>query len=143
MFAETEAKIVARLKAKVPAGTHVDVLDELIKVKELRQKAPAVWVIYDGYSIGNRIASAPGIVQITQEWFAVVATKSARGQGKIDDAKLATSALARIVIEALAGYHLGDGKYLQVEGAPGPEYDAGYCHLPLAFSNAATFKGTP
>jgi hypothetical protein len=37
----------------------------------------------------------------------------------------------------------GGGKYLRLSEAPGPEYDAGYCHLPLAFSNAATFKGTP
>lgn len=141
MFADTEAKIKARLEAKVPAGVHVGVLDEIERVPELRQKAPAVWIIYDGYGVFERIPSTPHIVKIRMDWFVVVATRSAKGAGAIDQAKLAASALATTVIEALAGFDLGQGKRLQVEDAPGPEYDGGYCHVPLAFSSAQTFKG--
>lgn len=140
LFADQEAAIVARLVAKMPAGTHVGVLDELEKVPELRQKAPAAWVIYDGFRIGSRIANVPSVAQVVNEWFVVVVAKSPRGAGVNDAAKAAASALGRTAVEALIGYHLGAGKYLQIEESPGPEYDAGYCHLPLAFSSAATFK---
>lgn len=143
MFGPQEATIVARLKAKLPEGTHVDVLDDIQRVPDLRQKAPAAWVIYDGYRMGARIANAPAVVQIIQEWYVVVVAKSARGAGKLEAAKSEAGALALAALEALAGFHLGEGKYLQVEDAPGPEYDAGYCHLPLAFSNGATIKGKP
>jgi hypothetical protein len=143
MFATDEATILARLQAKVPAGTFVATLDDLERVPELRQKAPAVWVIYDGYSIAEKMPAPMGVARIRQDWYVVVATKSARGAGSTEVAKSAASALATTVIEALLGFHLGGGKYLQVEEAPGPEYDGGYCHVPLAFSSAATFKGQP
>jgi phage gp37-like protein len=140
MFAVVEAQIIARLVERVPAGTFVGTLDDLERVPELRQKAPAVWVIYDGYSIAERLTAAAGVVLIRQDWYVVVASKSARGAGATETAKTASSELAQTVIEALLGFNLGGGKYLQMEQAPGPEYDGGYCHVPLAFSSAATFK---
>jgi hypothetical protein len=112
-------------------------------VKELRQKAPAVWVIYDGHRVGDTVRNVPNIAQIVQDWFVVVTTRSARGAGKVEQARDEADALCDGVIQALLGFHLGGGKYLRVEEAPGPEYDAGYCMVPLAFSNAATFIGTP
>lgn len=142
MFAEIEAAIVARLVAYLPAGVHVAPLHELERVPELRQKAPAVWVIYDGYSVGS--STPPGNVQqVRQEWYVVIAAKSARGAGAVDAARDEAAALCEKVLEALLGFHLGRGRYLQLQDAPGPEYDGGYCHVPLAFTNAATFKGQP
>jgi hypothetical protein len=143
MFADTEQKILDRLTAKLPPGTTVLPLRELERVPEYRQKTPAVFVIYDGYSVGQAIANVPAIQQIVQDWYVVCAAKSARGNGETSAARDAASELAGQVLAALLGFDLGGGRYLRLSDAPGPEYDGGYCHVPLAFSNAATFKGQP
>jgi len=140
MFATVEQSILARLREKLP-GITVEPLRELERVPELRQKAPAVFVIYDGYNVGDSIAPNGSIQRIVQDWYVVVATKSAKGNGKVDAARDQASELCEKVLGALLGYDLGGGRYLRLSDAPGPEYDAGYCHVPLAFSNAATFKG--
>lgn len=143
MFADTEEKILARLRERMPDGTTVEPLRELERVPQLRQRAPAVWVIYDGFSpTTERIANGQ-IQQVRQDWFVVVAAKSARGNGDVADARDQAAQLCEAVLAALLGFHLGGGKYLQLGEAPGPEYDGGYCHVPLAFSNSATFKGQP
>jgi hypothetical protein len=143
MFAAKEQAIVDRLRERLAADVHVGPLRELERVPEYRQKAPAVWVIYDGYTLGDRIPAPGRTQQIVQQWYVVIATKSARGSGEVDAARDAASELVETVLDALIGHHLGGGSYLRLEEAPGPEYDGGYCHVPLAFSNAATFKGTP
>lgn len=143
MFAEIEQTILDRLREKLPAGVTIEPLREIERVPELRQKAPAVWVIYDGYNVGQTLAPTGQVQQITQDWFVVVATKSARGNGDSNTARDAAADLCGQVLEALLGFHLGGGRYLRLQDAPGPEYDAGYCHVPLAFQNAATFKGQP
>ena len=109
----------------------------------LRQRAPAVWVIYDGYTAGASIPNQPTIHQIVQEWAIVIQTRSARGNGSTDAARDEASDLCDTVIGALLGYSLGAGKPLHLREAAGPEYDAGYCFVPLAFSSAATFRATP
>lgn len=142
MFAANESAIIARLQAVLGPTVHVGALRDLERVKELRQKAPACWVIYDGYNPGEYVP--PGTIQqVVQDWFVVVATRSARGNGEVDDARDQNSALCDQVLGALLGYHLGGGKYLRLAPAPGPEYDAGYVHTPLAFQSSATFKGQP
>lgn len=143
MFADVEQTIIDRLRDKLPAGTTVEPLREIERVPELRQKAPAVFVIYDGYSVGQSIGPTGQIQQITQDWFVVCAAKSAKGNGKVDAARDQASELASQALEALLGFHLGGGRYLRLSDAPGPEYDGGYVHVPLAFSNSATFKGQP
>jgi hypothetical protein len=143
MFGDTEQRIIDRLRERLPASVHVAPLREIERVPEMRQRAPAVWVIHDGYTVGERIPNAPHVQQIRQEWFVVVAAKSAKGSGDVNAARDQASELAQAVLEALLGFHLGGGKYLQLGDAPGPEYDGGYCHVPLSFSNAATFKGQP
>lgn len=143
MFAEKEQSILERLQARMPAGVHVGPLRELERVLEYRQKAPAVWVIYDGYTVGDRIPAPGRTQQIVQQWYVVIAAKSAKGAGEVNAARDAASEIVEAVLDALIGHHLGGGSYLRLEEAPGPEYDGGYVHVPLAFSNAATFRGTP
>jgi hypothetical protein len=140
MFHDTEQKIVDRLKAVLGTEVYVDTLHAIESVPELRQKAPAVWVIYDGFSVGSMVGSG-SVQQITQEWFVVIAAKSAKGRGDSSAARDEAGEIALQVLQALLGFHLGGGKYLHLSDAPGPEYSAGYAHLPLAFTNAATFKG--
>jgi len=140
MFQAVEQIIIDRLRAKLPDVT-VEPLRELERVPELRQKAPAVFVIYDGYTVGQSLMPTGAIQQITQDWYVVVATKSAKGNGNVNAARDQAGEICEQVLDALLGFHLGLGRYLRLSDAPGPEYDAGYCHVPLAFSNAATFKG--
>ncbi len=141
MFADTEQIIIDRLKSKLPDIT-VEPLRELERVPELRQKAPAVFVIYDGYTVGDAIANS--VIQgIVQEWYIVIATKSARGNGNVTAARDQAADVCEKVLAALLGFHLGGGRYLRLADAPGPEYDGGYCHVPLAFTSAASFKGQP
>lgn len=141
MFADTEQLIIDRLREKIPDIT-VEPLRELERVPELRQKAPAAFVIYDGYGVGEVIANG-AIQKITQDWYVVVAAKSGKGNGAVNAARDQAAELCDKVLSALLGYHLGNGRYLRLADAPGPEYDGGYCHVPLAFTCAATFKGQP
>lgn len=143
MFAATEQKILDRLRAKLAPEIHVGALHELVRVEEMRQKAPAVWVIYDGFTLGDRVSPVNQIQQVTQDWFVVVAAKSARGNGTSAAARDEADAMCDTVLAALLGFHLGDGRYLRLQPAPGPEYDGGYAHVPLAFSCATTFRGDP
>lgn len=140
MFAEIEAKIVERLKEVLPATTKVFSVAELERVPEYRQHSPAVYVIYDGYNTGDRIATGR-VQRITQDWLVVCAAKSAAGQGDPTTASRIASEMAAQVLAALLGHHLGNGSYLNLGDAPGPEFDSGFCYLPLTFSNPATFKG--
>ena len=140
MFAATEQKIIDRLREVLGPSITIEPLRELERVPELRQKAPAAFVIYDGFKIGQSTANGQ-VQQIVQEWFVVVATRSARGSGDPNAARDQAATISEQVLGALLGYHLGGGSYLRLADAPGPEYDAGYCHVPLAFSSAATFKG--
>lgn len=142
MFATDEAAIIARLRDRLPAGVTVEPLRELERAPQLRQRAPAAWVIYDGYRVGDATGSG-AVQQVVSEWFVVVATRSAKGAGEVDAARDEAAALCEQVLEALLGYHVGRGRYLRLADAPGPEYDAGYCHVPLAFTCAATFRGKP
>jgi hypothetical protein len=142
MFNQVEQTIIDRLRDKLPDVT-VEPLRELERVPELRQKAPAVFVIYDGYSVGESLAPTGGIQRIVQDWYVVVMAQSARGNGNVNAARDIAGQLCEQVLEALLGFHLGGGKYLRLSDAPGPEYSAGLCYVPLAFSNAATFKGQP
>jgi len=141
MFAKTEQAIIDRLKEAIPDVT-VAPRSDLESIPEMRQKAPAVFVIYQGYTVGEAIANGT-IQSITLEWYVVVSTKSARGNGNVGAARDQASDLCVQVLAALQGFHIGGGRYLRLADAPGPEYDGGYCYVPLAFTSAATFKGQP
>lgn len=141
MWADIEAAIVERLQTKLPRDVHVASEEDLERMPELRQKAPAAWVIYDGYSLGDKIVPSGAIQQVALEFFVVVAAKSAASRGGTREARDAAAAMASQVLGALLGYHVGGGRYLHLSDAPGPEYSAGHAHLPLAFTVRCTFKG--
>jgi phage gp37-like protein len=144
MFSAMEQLIIDRLRAKMPADMHVGPRRDLEAVAAYRQKAPAVWVTYQGYRLGER-PGQPGVPvqQVIQDWWIVVATKSARGNGDVEAARDLANDACEQVIAALLGFQVSPGRHLRLEEAPGPEYDAGYCYVPVAFSIAATFKGQP
>ncbi len=142
MFAEFEAAIIARLEAKLGDCVRgVYSLDALEDMPERRQQYPAVYVMYDGFTIESESGTTGNVVNAQQEWVVVCAAKSARGNGRNGEAKRLSSALAEQVLRALAGFHLGGGKYLKAGDAPGHEFDDGACYTPLAFSNRHTIRG--
>lgn len=143
MFQAVEAKIIERLAAGMPDGVRILQHAELDEATDSRQWAPFVAVVYDGYSPGEAIAPTGQIQRITQEWYVVVAAKSAKRNGKDIAARDAAGDLADTVLQLLLGYHLGGGQYLRLRESPGPEYQDGYCYLPIGFTSAATFKGIP
>lgn len=141
MFATVETAIINRLREKLGAGVTVEPMRELERVPELRKKAPAVFVIYDGYRVGETIGPTGQVQQVVHEWYVVCVGQSAKGNGNTDAARDIAAGLCDQVLQALLGYDVGGGKHLRLSDAPGPEYDGGYCHVPLAFTNKATFKG--
>lgn len=143
MYADIEQKIIDRLTEKMGPEVHVGPMRDQQLTQQFQHKAPAVWVIYDGYTVASTIENAPQIAQLVQSWIVVISAKSARGNGGEQEARDIADGMSRKVLGALLGFHLGSGKYLRVSDAPGPEYAAGYCDLPLLFTNASTFRGDP
>jgi len=141
MFAEIEQAILTRLRAKLGPRITVEPLRELERVPSLRQRSPAAFVIYDGYQPGERIATVPGVQQVVLQWYVVVAARSALGGGESNVARDEAGELSRLVAKALLGFSVGPGQYLRMAAASGAEYDAGYCHIPLAFTCAVTLTG--
>lgn len=140
MFADLEQKIADRLRSVLPTEVHVATESQVANVEQLKQKAPAAWIIYNGFGVGPKVGNGT-VQQVTQEWLVVIATSSAKGRGDATVARDEAGAIAKQTLSALLGFHLGDGKFLHLADAPGPTYDAGSCLLQLAFANAATFKG--
>lgn len=140
MFAAYEEKIISRLQARV-ADVTVATLEDITRVPELRQKAPAVFVMYDGYTVAEDIANGR-IASLSHEWLVVCAAKSAVGRGDAIVARNAVAEIASSVLSALLGFDVGGGAFLHLQPAPGIEFDGGYCYLPLLFVVRGTVKGS-
>ena len=65
LFFDLEPEIVKRLRAALPAGVPVLTADELDDVEERSQPAPAVHVIYDGYTVTQ---AQPTAALTRQRW---------------------------------------------------------------------------
>ncbi len=135
--------IVERLRAKLDSSVKVQTLADLARVPELRQKAPAVMVIFEGYNPASVTENIPHIQQIEMRWAVVAVVKNATGGGNQDAAKAGAGSLADQILTSLLGFAVGPGVKLKLSAAPGPDYDGGFCYLPLGFSCRATFKGDP
>jgi hypothetical protein len=143
------ARLVERLKVVAPAALapgqvrEVYTQAEYTSVPEANLVTPSVAVVYTGYTPGPKAANS--IQEIQFGWLVVVNVRNARnvasGQGVRDDA----SPLVETTLEALLGFRpIPKFKPLQLEPAPGAALtDAGFGYFPLAFSTAATYRGTP
>jgi hypothetical protein len=142
MFNDIQTAIVARLQAKLPSGVTVTTMAELERVPEYRQKCPAVFVVYEGFAPADSNTNVPQIQQIELAFTAVVTCKNASKNGDPLPAQAEMDSLSAQVIEALIGYHIGQGKRLRLSAAPGAEYDAGYAYNPIGFTCLRTFKAS-
>lgn len=144
MFADIEEAIIARLKAKLPKGVTITTEAELERIPELRNKTPAVFVVYEGFTPAQTPGpNVPHIQQIEQRWVVVATAKNAKGNGAVIGARNDAAELAQQAIEALLGYNCGGGVRLTLSEQPPPEYDAGYAYIPIGFACRKTFKGEP
>jgi hypothetical protein len=139
MYQQIMDGMVARLQEKLPAGVTVTTHDELATVIELRQKAPAAFVIYDGYQVGGEGHPA-GPTQLQLQYTVVVATKNATDRGRTQSARREADELSLQVIAALLGQSFIGGTYVRVFAAPGPQYEGGFVYLPIGFVVAVTFR---
>lgn len=140
MFQDVENAIIERLRARLPAGVPVNTFAELARVPEYRNRAPAVFVVYDGFGPADSPANVPSLQQIELRFTVVVTTKSAQGNGQGTAARDEGAELCTTVVESLVGLHAGGGRYLRLAAAPGAEYDAGYSYTPIGFVCLKTFK---
>lgn len=142
MYAAIEQAIIARLRERLDAGIKVLTLADLAEVPDNRQKTPAVFVVYEGFSPAATSANVPHVQQVEQTWSVVVACRNARGAGGSAAAREDVSEIAQEVLQALLGFMAQPGVRLSLSGAPGPEYDGGFAYLPIGFSCRSTFKGS-
>lgn len=148
MFHAAEQAILDRLTAGLAADP--DFADVKIKrhadLAETRdggrQFAPYVAVIYDEFTASSTPGPTINSVQkVDLHWYVVVGTKSAKKNGRDLHARDAAGALADKILELLLGFHVGSGSYLRLRESPGPEYEDGYCFLPIGFTSSKTLKG--
>lgn len=139
MFQEVETAIVARLRETMP-NVLITTFAELTRIAEYRQKAPAVFVVYEGFGPADTPANVPSVQQIELRFTVVVTTKSASGNGQAQAARDEAADMCTTVVESLLGLHVGGGRYLRLAAAPGAEYDAGYSYTPVGFVCLKTFK---
>lgn len=141
MFADIQTAIVDRLKAKLDPQIAVITVADVERARDLAQKAPAVFVVYAGYTPLQEQRN--GAVQLVQmHWGVVCNAASARGQGDPLTAQEEASTNAEAVLRALIGFHVGKGRYVHLEAAPSLEFDGGYCWFPLAFTVSETFRSS-
>lgn len=140
MFQETENAIIDRLRATLPAAVQVHTFAELARVPEYRNKAPAVFVVYDGFNVADSPPNVPTLQQIEMRFTVVVTAKSAAGNGGGTAARDEAGDLTKTVIESLIGLRTDGGRYLRLSPAPGAEYDAGYSYTPVGFVCLKSFK---
>lgn len=136
MFADDEARIMDRLRAMLPAGVKVLPALDLQDVAEHAQKAPAVFVVFEGIVPAQAERLVPKRAQVSSQWSIVAMCKSARGSGSGVGAKADVSQLAESALLALLGYPMGpnDTNCMVLAGASGPEFLAGLAYLPIGFS---------
>lgn len=143
MFADIEQRIIGRLQERLGPDVFVASADTPDSAKELRQRAPAVWVVYEGHDIGADIPNVPGVQQLILIWSLVIQTRSAKGNGGALEARKQASDLIVQIIESLLGMPVGAGRVLRLEPSEGSEYSAGFSLTRMRFSAAVTFRGKP
>lgn len=149
MWAELQTRIVAKLRADLPADVKINTAADVAQVTDKAQLTPGVIVVYAGFSKADEPANADSKRALVQMQFFVVAlARIARGSGTTDAAAEAASELCDEIIGSLLGYDLsitdenkrGSGHFCRLESPLPPEYDGGYCMAPLAFSVRKTVK---
>ena len=144
---DLEPLLLARLTAqfaKPQTGSQavVKVLTaaDLEGVNENMQFTPAVHLVSLGYNVAQNTNDGTE-ARITQEWLAVVATRSQSGLRAGDAARAEAGVIAAQVCAALMGYKPSlASKPMRLANAPGAKYSAGFQYLPLAFEIELTLQ---
>ena len=132
-----EPLLVARLQAALPASVMVLTVADLKSATDGTRPAPAVDVIYGGYTVDE---DKGGMLTLTLKWLTVAAVRNLvnvrDGAGARDEA----GALIHAIVQALHRWKpdlAGYGK-LKLTIPPQPQYAAGTLHFPLAWTVTLT-----
>ena len=135
LFFDLEPEIVTRLRDLIPNGVPVLTAEELDGVQENAQAAPAVHVIYDGYSV---VQATPSTALTRQRWLVVVVVKHAGGAAKAAaEAKQRAAPLVLAVIDALHGFRPAvrpGSQRLTIATPPRPARRPPYFYFPTLFT---------
>lgn len=135
LFFDLEPEIVARLRETLPAGVPVLTAEELDGVQEKSQPAPAVHVIYDGYSVTQAQRTA---AVTRQRWLVVVVVKHAGAAAKAAaETKQRAAPLVLAVIDALLGFRPDTrpgSQCLALATPPRPAPRAPFFYFPSLFT---------
>lgn len=121
---------------------------EYAAVAENVMVTPSVAVIYSGYTPTQTPGQAnnmAGIQEVAFQFMVVLNVSSAADTYTADGVEDEVSPLFDAAMEALLGFRpLAKFKPLKLDPAPGAALSsAGFGFYPIAFTTAATFRGTP
>lgn len=132
-FFASEALIQARIAESLdmPQLTVLTMAD-LGKVRNLAQIAPAVHVVYDGYSVKD--SGVAGWVDITQTWLTVAVVRNMKDVHGGSGARADGGAILDALIGALANWKPSpELAPLKLVNAPGADYQDAVGIFPLAW----------
>lgn len=142
MFTDMQQKMYERLQTKLDPRIAVMQGADLERAKEVMpQKAPAVLLVYGGYSTGQEQRDGQ-VQQVQHNWAVLVATASSKGNGDPSAAQVEAAIIGWAVMQALLGLQVGPAQRLKLQPAPGAEFDGGICYLPHAFFALETIKSS-
>lgn len=138
------SRLTARIKTELGLVEEVYGDQDYANVPESAMVCPSLAVIYTGITPVASIDKAPHIQRISFGWLISINVASAEQSNTGAGIRAEVSPIVDAVLEALLGFRvLPKFEPLKLEPAPGAAVsDAGFGYYPLAFSTAATYRGT-
>lgn len=131
MLLSIEPLLVARIESALDVpGLKVLTPADLAGVTTLAQHAPAVHVVYDGFSVRED----KGLVEITERWLTVVAVRNVKSARSGEDARQDAGPIMDALFFALLGWQPAGVRPLEAVTPPRPGFNAGFGYFPLAWS---------
>ena len=136
-FLDFETMLMARLEARLPAGTRVLCAEDLASIEEASQPVPAVHVIYNGYRPAQSSPNGARAI-VEQGWLVVVVVKHSGAAPKAAaEVKSRAAPLVDAVLAALMGWHPSGrtgAPGLRLATPPKPRFRNPFYYFPLAFT---------
>lgn len=132
-----EAQIVARLEERMPEEVKVLTAPDLEGVVASRQHAPAVHVVYRGYSVAEE---NPGFAKLTLTWFTVVCVRNVRNVRQGGATRHEAGELLSQVMAALQRWRPEGGKPMRLVNAVPPGYLDGFGYFPIGWETTHTIR---
>lgn len=139
-FSETEAGIVAWLKARTQSGPgawarEIGTRKELAAVAEEMQVTPAVYVVYQGFRV---VTATEDSFELAHRWFVVLAVATAASQREAAPINDLAGRYVSQLLNLNGQVMPGAGSPLLITTPPPPYYSpARFAYFPLAFTHTS------